>query len=74
MSNENLIAKMGKYGIVGVMLSLIMLAAGSMWYVFKLATNHSEDFTKVIMENTAAIGQLNVTTAGLKVLIENKVE
>lgn len=58
MDAVNTAIDLGKYGTVGVMLALILLAAFSMYMLWKMATNHIEHSNDIFRENTSALAGL----------------
>lgn len=64
---------LGRYGIIGVMLGLILLAGFAGYGLYNLATNHighaqrtSEIFTEAFNENTKALIKLEGAIRDLK--------
>lgn len=49
---------LAKYGTTGVMLALIMLVAGALYAMWKLASNHITHSNDIFRENTKALTEL----------------
>lgn len=66
------LVSLGSYGLVGVMLALIFLAAGAIWLLYKLTSNHMHDFSEYLEKNTEAMVALRGVIHDLKSVILNK--
>ena len=59
MEGLNDVTALGQYGLIGVMISLILLCAVAVYFLWKLACNHIEHGTKAINENTEVLAALH---------------
>jgi len=57
---------LAKYGEVGVMLALIILCAGTVYALWKMACNHIEHTNDIFMKNTEALTQLISAQVAMK--------
>ena len=53
------LSKLGKYGIVGVLLALVGAVVFSLWLNYSLATNYISDSSKINMKLTNAVTELS---------------
>ena len=58
MESLDAIVSLGKYGVVGVMIALILLCGITIYLLWKLATNHINHSNAVFRENTEALVEL----------------
>ena len=72
--NGEQIAKLGRYGLVGVMLALIILAGLGMLGIWQMATKNGDVFAGAVERNTEAWVQNTQALTALKTTIDLKIK
>lgn len=52
------LVSLGQYGVIGVMIALIILCAGTIYALWKMACNHIQHTNDIFLKNTEALTKL----------------
>lgn len=59
MDNVSNVVELGKYGVVGVMIALILLSGAAIYFLWKFACNHVEHSNDIMNKNTEMLTKLS---------------